>query len=507
MSNQGRVFKNSVFLYGRMFVIMIITLYSSRLVLKALGVSDFGLFNLVGGIVSMLGFFNSAMSIATQRFLAYDISSGDIERLKKTFSSAMIIQFLTGSLIIILAETIGLWYVNNEMNFPENRIVAVNIVYQLTIVTFLFSLFQNPYNALIIVREKMSVFSFLSILDALLKFSCVLVLFYFPFKDNLIAYAVSFTVVGVLIFTLYKIYCNKKFKESVLTLKLEREYIKEMLFFSGWNLFGNIAAVARNQGINVVLNVFYGTVVNAAYGITMQVQSAVNMFVSSFQMAINPQILKSYASGDVSKSVALTSFGSKLSFFLILFIAIPILLHTNFIVQLWLGEAPLETVVFIQACLLALMIDVISGSLMTVVQASGKIKWYQIIIGTFIFLSLPISILILKIYNEASYVFYVIGFINVCTLIFRLFFLKRLIEFDVVKYLKNTLLPIIMVSTVLAVIFYYSLLRFELEVKNIGDLLKFVIVEVLITLIVMVLLGLNKGEKMQLKQLIKKMKK
>ena len=292
MSTTKTIAKNTVFLYIRMFLTMGVSLYTSRVVLNTLGVEDYGIFSVVGGIVVLFGFFNAAMSSATQRYLAFDIGKKDDQRLHKTFNVTFIIHIGIALLIFLLAETIGLWYVNNRLNVPDTRMTAVNWVYQFSILTSLVGVMQVPFNALIIARERMNVFALLSIIDVILKLGVVYLLLIVTF-DKLILYSILVFTVSLLVALGYRLYCYKHFRESSLKWYKDKAYYKELLSYSGWNLFGNIAAVARGQGINLVLNVFFGTVVNAAYGITMQIQNSVRIFVNNFQLAVNPQIIKS----------------------------------------------------------------------------------------------------------------------------------------------------------------------------------------------------------------------
>src|SRR5690606_19286013 len=355
MSESKRIVKNTMFLYIRMFLIMGITLYTSRIVLKELGVSDYGIYSLVGGFVAMLGFFNSAMSTATQRYLSFDLGKGDYNQLKKTFSVTLTIHIAIAILGLLLAETIGLWYVNYKMVFPVDRVFAVNVVYQFSILTFVLNIIQVPYNALIIARERMNIYAYVSILEAALKLAIVFLLVFGT--DKLILYAILTFVVALIIRLIYQVYCRRQFQESRYKFEYNKAYYKELISYSGWNLFGNIAAVAKCQGVNIVLNLFFGTVVNAAYGITNQVYSAVNMFVSNFQLALNPQIIKNYSQGNLEQSHYLILQGSKFSFYLMLIIVSPIILNVDFILEIWLVNPPEYTSVFVQLCLLNILID------------------------------------------------------------------------------------------------------------------------------------------------------
>lgn len=502
MSESTRIAKNTMFLYVRMFLIMGITLYTSRIVLRELGVSDYGIYNIVGGIVVLLGFFNSAMSSATQRYLSFDIGRGDLNQLKKTFSSTLTIHVAIAIIGLLLAETIGLWYINNMMVFPENRSYAVNVVYQFSVLTFLLNIIQVPYNALIIARERMNIYAYVSILEALLKVLIAFLLIYFG-SDKLIFFSVLTFLVALIIRITYQIYCRKQFVESKYKFQYDSKYYKELISYSGWNLFGNVASIAKGQGVNIILNLFFGTVVNAAYGISNQVAGAVNLFVTNLQLAFNPQIIKKYSQGERDQTEKLIFQGSKISFFLLLILVMPILLNTNYILIIWLDEVPQHTVLFVQLALVGVLIESLSGTLITGAQATGKIKWYQIIIGTLIFLNLPISFFALKLNMEASYVFLISIVISIMSLIFRLFFLRVILRFNVKKYFNDVLLKTIIVSALMSG-YYRMHNRYVLDKATFVSFFldSFTVVTLLIVIIYVVVI--NQEEKAFLKNKILK---
>lgn len=453
MSNSRRIVKNTAFLYIRMFLIIGTTLYSSRIVLQELGVSDYGIYNLVGGFVTMLGFFNAAMSSATQRYLSYDIGKGDFGKLKKTFSATLSIHIGIALLGLILAETVGLWYINSKMVFPHEKIYEVNVVYQFSILTFLLSIVQVPYNALIIARERMNIYAYVSILEALLKLSIVFVLIYVVW-NKLIVYSILTFTVAFLIRITYQVYCRREFVESRYRFWYNRQYYMELISYSGWNLFGNIASIAKGQGVNMVLNVFFGTIVNATYGITNQLLSAVNMFVTNFQLAVNPQIVKNYSKGNIKEAHLLISQSSKFSFFLMLLLVAPVLLNTDYILILWLKTPPELTTIFVQLCLINVLIDCLSGSLMIGAQATGNIKWYQIIVGTLVFLNLPISYLVLKLGGEPYSVYFISITISLISLHFRMFFLRKVMGFNVKDYYSRVILKVFLLCFLAGALIY-----------------------------------------------------
>lgn len=447
MSSSRTIAKNSIFLYVRMILTMGVSLYTSRVVLRVLGVEDYGIYGVVGGIVAFLGFFNSAMSSATQRFLSYDIGKGDEEQLQKTFNATLNIHILIAILSFILAETLGLWFVNHKLNIATERMYAANWVYQFSILTFLVGIIQVPYNALIIARERMNVFAYISILDVVLKLAIVYLLVVFD-SDKLILYSILTFLVSFSIRIIYQIYCRHQFKESRYKFYFNKEYYKTLISYSGWNLFGNFAAVARGQGNNIVLNLFFGSVLNAAYSISMQVQAALFMFVQNFQVAANPQIIKSYAANDLERTKRLMSQSSRLAYFLSFLIAFPILINTEYILNLWLTTVPPHTVMFVQLVVITTLIESVSLSLMTGIQATGRIKAYQATIGTLVFLNLPLSYIALRLGYVPESIFVIGILISIIAFVLRLIFLKNLLDVDVFRYLKGNISRILALSVI-----------------------------------------------------------
>lgn len=477
-------------------------LYTSRVVLNTLGVDDFGVYNVVGGIVMLFSFFNSAMSSATQRFLSFDIGKEDEVHLNKTFNAALNIHFLIAIIVLILAETIGLWFVNNKLNISVGRMNAVNWVYQFSVLTFLFGIIQVPYNALIIARERMNIYAYISIFETVSKLIVLYILILLDF-DKLKLYAALLFLIAFLVRMIEKQYCKKQFAESKYNFYFDKEYSKTLLSYSSWNLFGNIAWIARTQGINILLNLFFGTVVNAAYGISMQVQSAVQGFVTSFQTAVNPQIIKNYATGNNERCLKLIFQSTKLSYFLIFIIACPIIYNIDFILKIWLKKPPEYTSLFIILCLINLLIDCISGSLMIGIQATGNIKWYQIIIGTLIFLNLPIAYVLLKTYKAPESAFYISIIISCFSLFFRLYFLKKHLNLSIFDFFKQVIIRIIIVTITSITVFQFlsSLVLFENEFTLF--ITRLLILTIIIFLSIF-FLGINNNERVFINQIITK---
>lgn len=486
MSNNKKIVKNSIFLYIRMIFLTVLTLYTARVMLTQLGIVDYGIYNIVGGIVTMLAFFNSSMSVATQRFMSYDIGKNDFVQLKKTFNSSLLIYFIMGVVIIIILESLGLWYINNKLVFPIEKLHSVNIVYQLSVVTFFINIIQLPYNALVLAHEEMQVYTYISFLDSILK---LIILYFLQLGgDKLILYAVLVLLVSVLVQIVYVWYCQSKFEETKIEVVSDMKYLKELSAFSGWNLFGNIASVAKNQGINLVLNLFFGVTLNAAFALTNQVQNAIGSFVTNFQKAINPQIIKNYANEKYSASINLVLLGSRYSFFLTLLIIVPLALHTDFILKMWLVDVPQYTIPFVKYALIVSLIDSLSGSIMTLFQATGRIKLYQLVVGFLVFLNLPFSYLLIKNFNSPNLVFHSMLLISGLSLFARLFLLKNVIDFSLLNYVKQVLVRIFYVIIVLFGIGYFFMANIQLS-GSIKILVVNILIEEILMLLVIFFIG------------------
>lgn len=375
---------------------MAVSLYTSRVVLNALGVEDFGIYNVVGGVVAMFSVLSGSLSTAISRFITYELGKGNKENLNKIFSSAVTIQFGLAGIIILLAETIGIWFLNIKMNIPEVRMEAANWVFQFSIITFAINLISVPYNASIIAHEKMSAFAYISILEAVGKLTIAYLITISPI-DKLIFYAILMCVVALIVRLTYGNYCKRHFSECTYHFSWDKLLLKQMFGFAGWNFIGASSAILRDQGGNVVINLFCGPTVNAARGIAFQVNNAVNQFVTNFMTALNPQITKSYASGDKEYMMTLIFQGARLSFYMLFLLSLPILVNTHYILTLWLKIVPEHAVLFVQLILIFALSESISQPLITAMLATGKIRNYQIIVGGLQMMNLPVSYILLQI--------------------------------------------------------------------------------------------------------------
>ena len=405
-NNNKRIAKNTIFLFFRMILTMLVSLYTSRVVLNTLGVENFGILNVVGGFVAMFSLISGSINTTISRFLTYELALDNPKRLNVVFSTSVNIQLILCVIIFVLAETVGLWFVNYEMTIPEERLYAANWVYQCSLASFFVVLISAPYNAVIIAHEKMSVYAYFSILEVFLKLLIVYLLVISSW-DKLICYAFLLLFVSVLMRFLYSFYCNRHFEESIYHFVFNKSILKEMGKFAGWNYLGAIAAILRTQGLNVLMNIFFGVTVNAARGIATQVESAVVMLVNNFTVAMSPQITKSFATGDKVYMYSLICRGAKYSYFLMLLASIPIMAETPIILHLWLGNVPDYAVVFLRLTLIVVLLDTLSDTLTMAMQATTDIKKFQTVVSSIVLLVLPLCYVCYRI-GMPVYVGYII---------------------------------------------------------------------------------------------------
>ena len=387
--------RNTAVLYLRMLFTLSISLFTTRELLRILGVEDFGLYNVVGGVVLMFGFLNNAMIASSQRFISFALGEGDVSRQKNVFSTSILIHLTIAIVILFLAETIGLWFLNNKMTIPNDRLEAVNWVYHAAMASFFCQILQVPFSSSVIAHEKMSYFAVISIIDAVLKLVIVYLLS-ISSVDKLKLYAFLLLNISLLNLFLYVFYTRLKFKECRFHPHFDVHLYKEMLSFTGWSFVGNFGFAAKDYGVNIILNIFCGPVVNAARGIAYQVMSAVSGFVSNFQTAMYPQIVKRYATGEISSMISLVKNGSRYSFYLLAIIVIPLYIKADYVLNLWLSDVPELTVQFLRLALIMALINSMFGPLVAAIQATGKIKVFQITITSIMFLDLPLSYFLLK---------------------------------------------------------------------------------------------------------------
>lgn len=451
-ANNRRIAKNTLMLYARMLVGMLVSLYTSRVLLNALGVEDYGIYGAVGGFVSMFSLISSALTSSISRFLTFELGSGDKIRLRAVFETSLLIQIAMAVIIVIVSETAGIWFLNNKMTIPAERMAAAGVVFQASIVSFVFGLLTVPFTSTIISHEKMGAFAWFGIFDIFARLGIVLLIAYCSaVKDRLIVYALLVVALGVLMQALYVIYCRSRFEECRFSLSFDRRIFREMGGFATWNFIGCTAGLLKEQGVNLLYNVFVGPVLNAARGIAGSVNGAVTSFASNFMTALNPQITKLYAAGDLKYAHSLVERGSKFSFYIILFFAVPILLETEFVLKIWLGKFPEHSVDFVRLTLMVSLTGILSNTLITLQTATGKIRNYQVVVGGLLLLNFPLSYICLRMGMKPEVTYIVAMLINIVCLFVRLAFLRKLAALPIGRFVKEVLLNVTVV-TLLAVI-------------------------------------------------------
>ena len=491
-SSSKQVAKNTIFLYIRMLVLLLISLFTTRFVLSTLGASDYGIYNVVCGFVTMMSFLSGAMSNATQRFISFELGNGDDANLKKVFAQIKILHIVIAISVTIVAETIGLWFLNHKMNIPNDRMFAANCIYQFSILSTIFSVIGIPYNAMIIAHENMKVFAYIGIIEAVMKLVICFVLL-FDGVDKLIIYALMLALVscGVRIFLGY--YCNRQYNESNVKLVLEKDKIREISLFAVWSLCGSVSTMANTQGINVLVNLFYGTVVNAARGISYQIDAVLRNFIVNFQTAMNPQIVKEYAIGNYTQMHRLISLGSKLSFFSMYILSIPVIINIQYILSILLVKVPPYTANFVKLVLINSLIVTFSGALSIAAQATGKIRNYQMFNGTILLLNLPAAYILFKLHHPPYSAVFVSIIIESFLLFVRLVFLRKMIRLNVFDYVKQVLFPA--ATCVIVTVPCYYLLSKNLQCDSLFSLCLVSALYILIGCISVFCLGLNNEQR------------
>jgi len=499
VENSRRVLKNTIFLYMRMLFVMAVSLFTVRIVLKYLGVTDYGIYSVVGGVVMMMSFLSNSMSSATQRFFSFDLGQKNYDSLRRTFSTSLFVYILFSLVILVVAETAGVWFVKNRLTLPADRVDAALWTFQFSIFSFIVSIITIPYNALIVAREKMSTFAYFSIFEVTGKL-VIAFLLSISIYDRLIVYSFLMFFISSIVFLLFRYFCVRQFSESHIIYVYDKGLLKKLIGFTGWNLFGSIAGVFNNQGANIILNIFFGPTVNGARALSFQLSNSLNQFVTNFMMATRPQITKYYAKGEISNMMNLVFTSSKFSFFLLMIFGIPILIETHIILKLWLNEVPTYVEIFTNLTIFIALVDSLSYSLMTAAQATGKIKSYQAIVGTILLLSLPVSYLFFKLHYPPYSIMIITLCISIIALFARLFMLKSMIKLDIFKYLKDVVLKVVLVFS----LSYFSIF-FLSGYLNEGILRLIIVcfVSAIFSITCIYFLGLDKKERTFLQAMVK----
>ena len=445
--NNKRIAKNTLFLYIRTLFVLLVSLYTSRVILRVLGISDYGIYQVIGGLVAMFGVLSTALSAAISRFITFEIGSGNKEKLCRVFSTSIIVQFIIAFIVLLLAEVIAIWFVQTQMKIPEGRMIAAQWVLHCSLITFCINLVSVPYNACIIAHEHMKTFAYISVLDVLLKLIVCFCIFISP-VDKLIFYAVLLTVEAVIIRIIYSFYCHRHFEESRSKLIFDKTIFRDMLSFSGWSFFTNTNSILNNQGVNMLINVFFGVTVNTARGIAVQVENVVLQFVNNFTVAINPQITKSYASGEMERMYSLVCRGAKFSYFAMLLVALPIVCEAEKILNIWLTVVPEHTVIFVRLSLVLGVFDCIGASGYTACAAAGKMKRYALILTPIGLLEFPLTWMFFGMGAPAVSTYYLYIFVKFLVVIARLFLLRDMVGLTPVIFVKNVFRPILFTTLV-----------------------------------------------------------
>lgn len=503
ISNNKRIAKNTLLLYFRMFITMAVGLFTSRVVLNVLGVSDYGIYNVVGGVITMASFLNSAMVASTQRFISFELGKGNTIRLNRVFCTSINIHATIALISVILGETVGLWFVNTRLNLPEERMFAVNWVYQCSILTFVFTVISVPYNACIVAHEKMKVYAYISIFEVLMKLVIVYALLISPI-DKLVLYAILLAFVAIIVRFLYSVYCHKKFDACKYRFIFDRDLSKQMFSFAGWSMLGNMGLSFKDQISNIILNLFFGPTVNAARGLGIHVSSLINTFSTNFGMALNPQITKQYAVGNLHESQKLVYIGARLTFFLLSVISIPVIINIDYLLKLWLGIVPEYTSAFMVLSILACLLYSLSGTITTAIQATGNIKWFQIGVSVIMLSELPVAYILLKLGYKPYFVMFPTILTYTIAVFFRFFLLRRMIP----SYKFHTYLFDVVLRCILLFSISWSISQLIADnfTNNLFNLLITSFSSFIVTVLLVFIFGLKKNERRMLIQKVKNIK-
>lgn len=443
MTDSNRIAKNTVFLTFQTVFVLFVSLYTSRVILKTLGVEDFGIYNVVGGFVSMFAFLNTSMINGIQRFYNYELGRNVKEGLTRVFNTALTIQAVLAVIVLVLTETFGLWYINEVMVIPAERFSAAKWIFHFSVLSLVFVIMQIPFSSAIIAHEHMGFFALINILDTALKLAIAYSIQFFSY-DKLIVYGLLILIISIINWLLYYGYAKKTFKEIKLLRGFDIQQFKEMLSFSGWNLFGSFSGVVKEQGVNLILNFFYGPIVNAARGIAYQVNGAMMGFVANINTASRPQLTQSYASGDTNRAIRLMYNMSKIGVIVLCLFAIPIIYEVDYVLKIWLDtEIPQHTNTFVQLVLINSVFLCLNPPVSFLVHATGKMRKYQVITSLFSLLVLPISFIILHQGIEPEYVFILIILFTIVGQVLCVVIVKHIIEFSLHDYWKNVVRPLL----------------------------------------------------------------
>ena len=490
-SNTKRIARNTLMLYFRQILIMLVSLYTVRVVLNVLCAEDYGIYNVVAGVVTMFGFLSGAMATASQRYFSYDLGKGDTENLKKTFSVTLTIYALLALLIVLLAETLGLWFVYNKLVIPLERLTAAKWIYQAAVASFLFTLITTPYMSAIIAHENMDIYAYVSIVEAALKLGIVFLLQVLPF-DKLIVYGFLLLAVAIINTSLYRLYCIKKYEECRFRFLWDKALFKDMLDFTSWTLFGQFTSIVRNQAVTVLFNQFFTPVVVAARSISLQVTNAVNVFSQNFNTSLYPPIIKEYSSGNKDAMYNLLYNGCKMTFFLMWVFALPLILNMQAVLSLWLKNVPEWTVLFTQLALIEVLINSLGQPIATAARAPGKMKTYELSLGSLQLIIFILSWILFKAGYQAWVSFVIAIGVNLVMMVLRLVLVHGLVGLPLRQFTIRTAIPLLFM---MVVSFTFAFLMNHFMPKGVISSFAQIFITVPVTCLVMYFLGMNREQR------------
>lgn len=503
MSGNKRIAKNTLFLYIRMAFVLVVSLYTTRVVLNVLGASDYGIFNVVCGFVSMFGFLNTSMTNAIQRFYNYEIGKNGGEKLKNLYNCALVVQIVLAILVVLVVESFGLWYLNNKLIIPSDRLWAANVLFQFSVIQLFFVIISVPYSAIIIAYERMDYYALVSIVDVFIKLGIVLILPYVGY-DKLLFYGLLLTIVGFANFLFYSVYARKNFSQIRITRIADKSAFKSILSFSGWNVFGTFAYLLKNQGLAVVLNIVFGTIINAAYGISNQVMNAIKQFSMNMIIAFKPQLVQSYASGEHDKTRSLMYTMTKISYIMLFAISLPVIIQADYILTLWLENVPEYTISLTRLAIVSMLLSNFNTPIVQVVQAVGKQKLFQIVTSVVIIGIVPSSYVILRMDAAPENIYWVTIFFVLINQIACLYTLRKVFYFSYNEYFVKSIIPCLLV-TLLSPIIPLLLNQIAIQIPFMNFLVTS-IMSVLSVVVISYVFALTKGERAYIKELVFKIK-
>lgn len=501
MLSNKLILKNTLFLNFRMIITMLVSFYTCRVIINLLGVEDFGIYTLIVGFVSLIGFLNSSLSSASLRFLSFELgkSNNNNSTISKIFSMCINIHIILTFIILLFSETFGIWLINYKLAIPSDRIYAANWVYQFSVFTFITSVVIAPFNSLIIAKEEMQSYAWISIFDVLMKLSLVFSLSLFE-TDKLTLYSLLMFLVGLSILIIYIIYCRFKFPEIRFALFWKKKLFSQIINFTSLNIISDLAYAFYAQGLSILLSIFFGPIINASTGIAYQIMGAINSFVRNFQTAINPQIIKSFSSNSDHFNVNRLIFSSsRLSFFLLSFMVLPFLIEGEFILTLWLGNIPVKALIFTKLVLVIILVESFSGSLNAAAQGKGDIKLYQTVSGLIMLSILPVSYVFLKFKFSSDSVFWVGIFVSFLCLLFKLIVLNNLIKFPITTFIKEVLAVCILTILLASLI---PVIVKALIQENFFNSVFIILLSLFSSILSIFFIGLNKKEKLFIRNVI-----